>query len=111
MYWEYNQRNRKEPKILEEIREHYKHEVIEFDWEPIRRQPKRYGILYPIIGYIVSLLAVSLMGIGVFMWLFLIAGFILFFGGIFCANGIIGEYKKEKKISEKLGNPSKEQEI
>ncbi len=30
------------------------------------------------------------------MWLFLIAGFILFFGGILCANGIIGEYKKLK---------------
>jgi uncharacterized membrane protein YecN with MAPEG domain len=85
-----------EPKVLEEIGKHYKHEVIEFDWEPVRRQPKRYGILYPIIGYIVSLLAVCLMGIGVFMWLFLIVGFILFFGGIFCANGIIGEYKKIK---------------
>ncbi len=36
------------------------------------------------------------MGLGVFMWLFLIAGFILFFGGIFCANGIIGEYEKIK---------------
>jgi hypothetical protein len=29
-----------------------------------------------------------------------------FFGGIFCANGIIGEYKKEKKISERLDHLS-----
>jgi hypothetical protein len=85
-----------EPKILEEIGKHYKQEVIEFDWEPVRRQPKRYGILYPIIGYLVSLLAIIFMGLGVFMYLFLIAGSILFFGGIFCANGIIGEYKKIK---------------
>ena len=85
-----------EPKIWEEIRKHFKDEVIEFDWEPIRKQPKRYGILYPIIGYIVSLLAIILMGLGVFMWLFLIAGSILFLGGIYCANGIIGEYKKIK---------------
>jgi hypothetical protein len=49
-----------EPKILEELRKHFKNEVIEFDWQPIRKQPKRYGILYPIIGYIVSLLAVIL---------------------------------------------------
>jgi hypothetical protein len=89
-----------EPKILEEIRKHYQREVIDFDWEPIRKKPKRYGIIYPIIGYIVSLLAVIFMGIGVFMWLFLIAGAILFFGGIFCANGVIGEYKKIKKVSE-----------
>jgi hypothetical protein len=40
-----------EPRILEEIREHFKHEVIEFDWEPIRKQPRRDGILYPVIGY------------------------------------------------------------
>jgi hypothetical protein len=85
-----------EPKILEEIRKDFKHEVIEFNWEPIRKQPKRYGILYPIIGYIISLLAVSLMELGVFMWLFLIGGLILFWGGIFCANGIIDEYKKIK---------------
>ena len=95
-----------EPKILEEIRKHYKHEVIEFDWEPIRKQAKRYGIFYPIISYIVSMLCISLMGLGVFMWFFLIAGGILFFGGIFCANGIIGEYKKEKKISERLDHLS-----
>jgi len=95
-----------EPKILEEIRKHFKHEVIEFDWEPIRKQPKRYGILYPIIGYIVSLLAIILIGLGVFMWLFLIGGLILFFGGIFCANGIIGEYRKIKKISENQKDPS-----
>jgi uncharacterized membrane protein len=96
-----------EPKILEEIRKRYQQELIDFDWEPIRKQPKRYGILYPIIGYIVSLLAVCLMGIGVFMWLFLIAGFILFFGGIYCANGIIGEYKKVKRNSGHLDHPSR----
>ena len=89
-----------EPNILEEIGKQFKHEVIEFDWEPVRRQPKRYGILYTIIGYIISLLAVILMGVGVFMWLFLIGGLILFFGGIFCVNGIIGEYSKIKKGSE-----------
>jgi uncharacterized membrane protein len=87
-----------EPKLLEEIRKHFKNDVIDFDWEPVRKQPKRYGIFYPIIGYVVSLLAVCLMGIGVFMWLFLIAGFILFFGGIYCANGIIGEYREIKKV-------------
>lgn len=59
-----------DPKIFEEIRKHYKQEIIEFDWEPIRRQPRRYGILYPILGYIISLISVSLMGVGVFMWLF-----------------------------------------
>jgi hypothetical protein len=85
-----------EPRILEEIRTHYKQDIIDFDWDPVRKQPKRYGILYPILGYIVSMLAICLMEVGVFMWLFLIAGFILFFGGIFCANGIIGEYKKIK---------------
>ena len=95
-----------EQKILEEIRKHFKHEVIEFDWEPVRRQPKRYGILYPIIGYIVSLLAIIFMGLGVFIWLFLIGGSILFFGGIFCANGIIGEYEKIKSGSENQKNPS-----
>jgi uncharacterized membrane protein len=85
-----------EPKVLEEIGRHYKQEVIEFDWEPVRRQPKRYGILYPIVGYIVSLLAVIFMGLGIFMYLLLIAGSILFFGGIYCANGLIGEYKKRE---------------
>jgi hypothetical protein len=85
-----------EPKVFEEIGKHYKHEIIEFDWEPVRRQPKRYGILYPVIGYIVSLLAIIFIGLGIFMWIFLVAGSILFFGGIFCANGIIGEYKKIK---------------
>lgn len=95
-----------EPKILEEIRKHFKQEVIQFDWEPVRKQPKRYGILYPITGYIISLLAVILMRLGVFMWLFLIAGSIFFFGGIFCVNGIIGEYREMKKISENMGDPS-----
>lgn len=85
-----------ESKVLEEIGKHYKQEAVEFDWEPIRKQPKRYGILYPIIGYIVSLLAIIFIGLGIFMWLFLVAGGLLFFGGIYCANGIIGEYKKIK---------------
>jgi hypothetical protein len=85
-----------EPKILEEIRSHFKHEVIEFDWEPIRKQPRRYGILYPIVGYIVSLIAFIFMGLGVFMWLFLIGGAILCFGGMFCGMEIIDEYKKIK---------------
>jgi len=81
---------------MEEIGKHCKEEVIEFDWEPMRRQPKRYGIFYPIIGYIVSLLAIIFIGMGIFMWLIRIGGSILFFGGIFCANGIIGEYKRIK---------------
>jgi hypothetical protein len=95
-----------EPKILEEIQKHYKQEVIDFDWEPIRKEPKRYGVLYPIIGYFVSLIAIRFMSLGIFMWLFLIAGFIFFFGGIFCASGIIGEYNKIKKGSENPENPS-----
>lgn len=95
-----------EPRILEEIRTHYKQDIINFDWEPVRNRPKRYWVLYPIIGYIVSLLAIVFMGLGVFMWLFLIAGFILFFGGIFCANGIIGEYRKIRGLSESPKNPS-----
>ena len=95
-----------EPRILEEIRTHYKQDIIDFDWEPVRNRPKRYGVLYPIIGYIVSLLAIVFMRLGVFMWLFLIGGLILFFGGIFCANGMIGEYGKIKKVSENQKNPS-----
>ena len=94
-----------EIKILEEIREHYRHEMNEFGWEPIRKQPKRDRILYPIISYIVSLLAIIFMGLGVFMWLFLIGGAILFFAGIYCANGIIGEYKKIK-IQEEVEHGS-----
>jgi hypothetical protein len=96
-----------EPKILEEIQKDFKRGIIDFDWEPVRKQPKRYGISYPIIGYVISLVAISLMRLGVFMWLFLIAGFILFFVGIFCANGIIWEYKKGKGISEDPDRPSK----
>jgi hypothetical protein len=95
-----------EPRILEEIRTHYKQDIIDFDWEPVRNRPKRYGVLYPIIGYIVSLLAIVFMRLGVFMWLFLIGGLILFFGGIFCANGMIGEYSKIKKGSENQKNSS-----
>ena len=94
-----------EPKILQEICKNYKQEGIDFDWEPIRKKPKRYGVFYPIIGYLVSLLAISLMRLGVFMWLFLVAGSILFFGGIFCANGIISEYKKIKKGCDNPKNP------
>ncbi len=93
-----------EPRILEEIRTHYKQDIIDFNWDPVRNSPKRYGVLYPVIGYIVSLLAIVFIRLGVFMWLFLIAGFILFFGGIFCANGIIGEYSKIKKVSENQKN-------
>jgi hypothetical protein len=93
-----------EPRIFEEIKTHYKHEIIEFDWGPVRRQPKRYGIFYPIIGYMVSLLAIIFIGLGIFMWLFLIAGFILFFGGIFCANGIIGECNEIRKNAENQGS-------
>jgi len=89
-------------RILEEIRKNFKNEVIEFDWEPVRKKPKKYGIFYPIVGYIMSVFSVGLMGLGVFMWLFLIAGFILFFGGIFCANGIISEYGKYEKIGKTL---------
>ena len=98
--------NKMEPKILEEIAKHSKHEVIEFDWGPVRKQPRRYGILYPIIGYVVSLIAVSFMRIGAFMWLFLIGGGLLFLGGIYCANGIIGEYRKISELSENLKQPS-----
>jgi len=46
------------------------------------------------------LFAIIFMGLGVFMWLFLIGGLFLFFGGIYCANGIIGEYKKIKVQKE-----------
>ena len=53
--------DRMDTKILEEIRKHFKNDVIDFDWEPIRKNPKRYGVLYPIIGYFVSLIAISLM--------------------------------------------------
>jgi len=88
------------PKILEEIKKHFKHEVIEFDWEPVRKQPRRNGILYPIIGYIVSLLAIIFMGLGVFIWLFLIGGSILFFGEIYCANEIIKEYRKIREVTQ-----------
>jgi len=85
-----------ESKIFEEIRENYQEKSIEFDWEAVRNQPKRYGVLYPVIGYILSLLAVIFMKLGIFMWLFLIGGFLLFLGGIYCANGIVGEYEKLK---------------
>ncbi len=100
--------NKMEPKIFEEVRKHSTHEVIEFNWEPVRKQPRRYGILYPVIGYIVSLASISLMKIGAFMWLFLIGGFLLFLGGIYCANGIIGEYRK---ISEHSESPKHSLEI
>jgi hypothetical protein len=85
-----------EPRIFEEIKMHFGDDIIDFDWEPVRKQPKRYGILYPTLGYIVSLLAIIFIGLGVFMWLFLVAAGLLFFGGIYCANGIIGEYNEIK---------------
>jgi hypothetical protein len=94
-----------EPRVLEEITKHYKQEGIQFDWKPVRKQPKRYGILYPTIGYIVSLFAILFMGLGAFRWLFLIAGFIFFFGGIYCANGILGDYVKNKRRSWRLEEP------
>jgi hypothetical protein len=89
-----------EVKILEEVQKHYKQEVIDFNWEPVRNNPKRYGVLYPIIGYFVSLIAIRFMSLGVFMWLFLIGGVILFFGGIYCVNGIVGEHRGTKKNDE-----------
>ena len=95
-----------EAKILEEIQKHYKQEVFDFDWKPIRKKPKRYDVLYPIIGYFISLIAIRFMSLGIFMWLFLIGGSILFFGGILCANGIIGEYRKIRKGSEIQKKPS-----
>jgi len=97
-----------EPRILEEVRTHYKQDIIDFDWDSVRNRPKRYGVIYPVIGYIVSLLAIVFMRLGLFMRLFLIGGLILFFGGIFCVNGMIGEYSKLKKISENQKNPSDE---
>jgi len=85
-----------ELEILEEVQKHYRQEVIDFNWEPVRKNPKKYGVLYPIIGYLVSLIAIRFISLGVFMWLFLIGGSILFFGGIYCANGMMHEYKKMK---------------
>jgi hypothetical protein len=79
-------------RFWKKLRKHFKSEVIEFDCEPVRRQSKRYGILYPIIGYIVSSLAIIFTELGVFMSLFLIAGSILFLVDFFCANGIVVEY-------------------
>jgi len=75
-----------EAKILEEVQKHYSQEVVDSNWEPVRTNPKRYGVLSPILGYIVSLLAIVLMRLGIFIWLFPIGGSILFFGGIYCAN-------------------------
>jgi hypothetical protein len=37
------------------------------------------------------------------MWLFLIGGAILFFGGVYSANGMMGEYKKNE--NSKGGRP------
>jgi len=85
-----------EPKILEEVQKHYQQEVIDFNWGPVKKNPKRYGVLYPIIGYFISLISIRFISVGVFMWLFLIGGAILFFGGIYCANGMMGEHKKMK---------------
>jgi hypothetical protein len=54
----------------------------------------------------VSLPAIIFMGLGVFMWLFLIGESILFFGGIYCASRIIGEYRDIKSGSGNRKNPS-----
>lgn len=89
-----------EVKILEEVQKHYKQDVIDFDWEPVRKNPKKYGVLYPIIGYLLSLIAIRFISLGVFMWLFLIGGAILFFGGIYCVNGIVGEHRGSEKNDE-----------
>jgi hypothetical protein len=48
-----------EPQILEEVQKHDQQEVIDFNWEPVRKSPKRYGVLYPVIGYFVSLTAIG----------------------------------------------------
>ncbi len=85
-----------EAKILEEVQKHYQQEVVDFRWEPVRENLKRYGVLYPIIGYFVSLISIRFISLGVFVWLFLVGGAILFFGGIYSANGMMGEYKKMK---------------
>jgi hypothetical protein len=85
-----------ERKILEEVQKHYQQEVIDFNWKPVQENPRRYGVLYPIIGYLISLFSIRFISLGVFMWLFLIGGAIVFFGGIYSANGIMGEYKKIK---------------
>jgi hypothetical protein len=89
-----------EPKILEEVEKHFKQEMIDFDWEPVRKNPKRYGVLYPIIGYFVSLISIRFISLAVFMWLFLIGGAILFLGGIYSAYGMMGEYEKMKTQKE-----------
>jgi hypothetical protein len=90
-----------ELKILEEVQKHYKQEVIDFNWEPVRKNPKRYGVLYPVIGYFVSLMAVRFISLGVFMWLFLIGGSLLFFGGIYCANRLMDGYE-EMRIQKEV---------
>jgi hypothetical protein len=90
-----------ELKILEEVQKQYKQEVIDFNWEPVRKNPKRYGVLYPVIGYFVSLMATRFISLGVFMWLFLIGGSLLFFGGIYCANRLMDEYE-EMRIQKEV---------
>jgi len=87
-----------EPKILEEVRRHYQQETLSFDWEAIRKMPRKYTVVYPVVGYIVSLLAMRFIALGALVWLFLVAGFILFFGGIFCTHGVVQEYKKIRQI-------------
>ncbi len=90
-----------EPKILEEVQKHYQQEAIDFNWEPVRKNPKKYGVLYPLIGYFVSLITIRFISVGIYMWLFLIGGAILFFGGIYCMNGITSEYENLKIQKEK----------
>ena len=85
-----------ESRIFEKIGEDYSEKSVEFDWEAVWNQPKRYGVLYPVVGYIISLLAVIFIKLGIFMWLFLIGGLLLFLGGIYCVNAMVGEYEKFK---------------
>jgi len=87
-----------EPKILEEVRKHYQQETLSFDWEPIRKTPRKYTVVYPVVGYVLSLLAIRFIALGALVWLFLVAGLIFFFGGIFCTHGVVEEYKKIRQI-------------
>jgi len=87
-----------EPRILEEVRKCYQQESFDFDWEPIRKTPRKYTVVYPVVGYVLSLLAIRFIALGAFVWLFLVAGLIFFFGGIFCTYGVVEEYKKIGQI-------------
>ena len=99
-----------EPKILEEVRKHYQQETFDFDWEPIRKAPRKYTVVYPVVGYVVSLLAMRFIALGAFVWLFFVAGLLFFFGGIFCTHGVVTEYKKIRQIPKAQGILSKDEE-